>query len=185
MPSALPVAVRQQIIDLKSKGSTLQSIAQQRELSYSTVRQVWKRYKAEGSKGLVPHYHKCGPSPGSKCTALVYRAALWLKRGHPHWGAALICLILQERYEQMSVPSERSVQRWFKAQKLYKPASHFAAVQSPTSALSAHQVHEVWQIDAKEKLCLASGQKVSYLSVVDEKSGCLLKAVVFPLLSSQ
>src|SRR5437868_5043732 len=129
MLGALPLAVRQQIIDLKSKGSTLQSIAQEQHLSYSTVRQVWKRYKAEGTKGLVPHYHKCGPLPGPKCAALIYRSALWLKRGHPDWGAALICLILQDRYEHMTVPSERSLQRWFKAQKLYKPKSCFTAVQ--------------------------------------------------------
>ena len=185
MPDALPIAIRQQIIELKCKGCTLQSIAQEWHLSYSTVCQVWQRYKAAGSSGLAPHYDKCGPARGPKCAVLIYRAALWLKRGHPDWGAALIRLTLQDRYKNMAVPSERCLQRWFKAQKLYKPKSCFTAVQSPTAASPAQQVHDVWQIDAKEKLCLGSGQRASYLSVVDEKSGCLLKAVVFPLLPHQ
>ena len=185
MPTALPVAVRQQIIELKSKGCTLQSIAQQQHLSYATLCHVWQRYKTTGSSGLAPHYDKCGPAPGPKCAALIYRAALWLKRGHQDWGAALIQLTLQDRYKNMAVPSERCLQRWFKAQKLYKSKSCFTVVQSPTAASPAQQVHDVWQIDAKEKLCLGSGQRASYLSVVDEKSGCLLKAVVFPLLPHQ
>lgn len=32
-------------------------------------------------------------------------------------------------------------------------------------------VHDTCQMDAKEKLALSSGQKVCYLSAVDEKSG--------------
>ena len=111
MPTALPVAVRQQIIELKSKGCTLQSIAQQQHLSYATLCHVWQRYKATGSSGLAPHYDKCGPARGPKCAALIYRAALWLKRGHQDWGAALIQLTLQDRYKNMAVPSERCLQR--------------------------------------------------------------------------
>jgi Helix-turn-helix domain len=180
MPSALSLAVRQQVIELKTKGRSLQSIAKEQQLSYSTLQRLWKRYKAAGSDGLSPHYGRCGPAAGCRCTPLIYRAALWLKSCHPDWGAALIRVILQDRYQDMTVPAERTLQQWFRTKKLYKSESRFPAVQS-----IAQQPHDVWQIDAKEKLCLLSGQKASYLSVVDEKSGCLLKAAVFPPLSHQ
>lgn len=180
MPCALPLVVRQQIIELKIKGSSLQSIAKEQQLGYATLLRLWKRYKAEGISGLTPHYNNCGPAAGPRCVPLIYRAAVWLKRCHPDWGAALIGVILKDRYKDMTVPAARTLQHWFRTRKLYKPKSRFPAIQS-----IAQQTHEVWQIDAKEKLCLGSGQKASYLSVVDEKSGCLLKAVVFPPLPHQ
>jgi hypothetical protein len=183
MPCALPLAVRQQIIELKTKGSSLQSIAKERQLGYATLRRLWQRYKAAGTSGLTPRYDSCGPAPGFRCTPLIYRAAVWLKRRHPHWGAALIREILKERYQDLAVPADRTLQHWFKTKKLYKLKSRFPVLQTP--APWATQVHEVWQIDAKEKLKLLSGQKASYLSVVDEHSGALLRAVVFPPLSHQ
>jgi hypothetical protein len=180
MPSALPLIVRQQIIELKTKGSSLRSIAKDQHLCYATLLRLWRRYKAEGTPGLTPHYSNCGPALGPRCAPLIYRAAVWLKRCHPDWGAAFIRVILQDCYKELTVPAERTLQQWFSNKKLYKPKSSFPLVHS-----IAKQAHDVWQIDAKEKLCLAGGQKASYLSVVDEKSGCLLKAAVFPPLPHQ
>ena len=177
MPSALPQWIRLEIIEQKSKGMTLLDIAEQKHLSYSTVRNIYKRYLTEGVQGLTPHYYNCH-RPGPKRDHLIYRAALWLKRLHQDWGAALIRLKLQQRYDQLYVPAERTLQRWFKSQGICKAKSVFPVQQSTW----ASQVHDVWQIDAKEKLHLASGEKACYLSIVDEKSGCLLKAFVFPPL---
>jgi hypothetical protein len=182
MPCALSLVVRQQIIDLKAKGNSLQSIAKEQHLGYATLLRLWKRYKAEGTVGLTPHYNNCGPAAGPRCAPVIYRAAVWLKRCHPDWGAALIRVILKDRYKDLMISSERTLQQWFRTKQLYKLRSRFPVLPLP---VPAHQVHDVWQIDAKEKLQLGSGQKTSYLSVVDEKSGCLLKAAVFPPLSHQ
>jgi hypothetical protein len=95
-------------------------------------------------------------------------------------GSSFEQVILKDRYKDMTVAAERTLQQWFRARKLYKPESSFPVVQS-----IAQQAHDLWQIDAKEKLCLLSGQQASYLSVVDQKSGCLLKAAVFPQLPHQ
>src|SRR3954471_14752713 len=156
MPGALPMDVRQHIIELKDKGNSLQSIVNELHLCYATVQRLCKRYKAEGSGGLPPLYNKCGPSGAkvSRFAPLIYRATLWLKRCHPEWGAAMIRVSVQLRYKDMAVPSERTLQRWFKTQHLYKPKSRFPALPLPAPA---HQVHDVWQIDAKEKLQLGSG----------------------------
>src|SRR4051812_33520950 len=184
MPGALPMDVRQHIIELKNKGNRLQTIVNELHLCYATVQRLWKRYKAEGPGGLTPHYNRCGPSTAGtpRWAALIYRESLWLKRCHPDWGAALIRVSMQDRYKDQAVPSERTLQRWFKAKLLYKLKSRFPVLPSPAPA---HQVHDVWQIDAKEKLQLGAGQKASYLTVVDEHSGALLKAEVFPPLPHQ
>ena len=183
MPGALPMDIRQRIIELKNKGNSLQSIVNELHLCYATAERLWKRYKAEGTSGLTPHYNQCGPPAGiPRCAPLICRASLWLKRCHPDWGAALIRVSVQDRYRDKAVPSERTLQRWFKAKQLYKLKSRFPVLPSPAPA---RQVHEVWQIDAKEKFHLGSGQKASYLSVVDEYSGALLKAEVFPPLPYQ
>jgi transposase len=180
MPSALLPCIRQQIVEQKSRGLSLLDIAEQNHLSYSTVRNIYKRYKTQGIQGLKPLYNHCH-RPGPKPDALHYRAAVWLKRRHSDWGAAFIIVKLQQRYTDMALPTERTLQRWFKAQGLSKTKSCFAL--APPAW--ANEVHEVWQIDAKEQLQLTSGEKACYLSIVDEKSGCLLKAAVFPPVQYQ
>ena len=41
------------------------------------------------------------------------------------------------------------------------------------------KVHECWQIDAKENLCLLDGSKACYLTMVDKKSGAVLATPCF------
>src|SRR4051812_2980304 len=184
MGGALPMHIRSLIIEQYNQGNiTLLDIAKQQGLSYSTVRNIWKRYKAAGAGGLMPSYAHCGPIQ-PKTEALIYRGALWLKRHHPGWGAGLIRTLMQQRYQHNTIPSERSLQRWFKARHLCQPKSIFP----PPVLKTAEQpiaVHDVWQIDAKERLHLGSGEKACYLTIVDQQSGCLLKAVIFPLSEHQ
>lgn len=182
MPVPLSMCVREQIIEQKNKGVSLRDIALHQHLSYCTVRNICKRYKTYGIQGLAADYKNCGRSAASSSDELTYRAALWLKRLHPGWGAAFISLQLRQRYGQHAMlSSERTLQRWFKAKGLTKTKSQLCCSQP----LWAKQEHEVWQIDAKEKLRLASGDKACYLTIVDEKSGCLLKTAVFPPLAYQ
>lgn len=177
MPVALTDAIRRHIAEQITKGCSLVEIAVNNNLSYCTVRKISKRFKQEGIQGLTPRYNHCGRT-ASKGDRFFYRATGWLKRLHPDWGAALIRLIMQERYTDVVLPAERTLQRWFKAQGLHRIKSRLAL-----PALTwAQQVHDVWQIDAKEQFHLACTQKACYLTIVDEKSGCLLKASVFPPL---
>jgi hypothetical protein len=184
MGGALPMHIRSLIIEALSKGdTTLLALSRQQGLSYSTVRKLWQRYKAEGAAGIKPHYERCGPHQ-PKTEALIYRCALWLKRHHPGWGAALIRVIVQDRYGSTvaSLPSVRTLQCWFKVEHLYAPKGLLSAAEP---ARVAAGVHDRWQVDAKEKLRLPGGQQACYLTVVDEHSGSLLKAFVFPLYAYQ
>jgi transposase len=172
--------MRRLIIEQKSEGKTLAAISECYHLSYTTVCRVYRRYKEEGASGLLPHYNRCGHHPFSPHRALLRRAALWLKRLHPLWGAAFIRLQLQKRY-RCKLPCERTLQRWFQNTGLQprKPRTLFP------HSMPARAVHDVWQIDAKEKLRLRTATKVCYLSVVDQKSGSLLGSFVFPPLPHQ
>lgn len=173
MPAALPLGIRQQIVEEKLQGKTLRLITQEKKLSYSTVCNIWRLHKKGGS--LIAKYGHCGPKE-PKYTGLLHRASIWLKRLHPQWGAAFISLKLQERYPTLPLATARTMQRWFKKAGLGKVRSKI-----PKGDVGwAKQVHETWQIDAKEQFKLQDGQPSCYLTMVDEKSGSLLAAKVFP-----
>jgi Homeodomain-like domain len=180
MPVALSLTLRQLIVSEKKKGKTLVQISDHYHLSYTTVCRVYGRFKAQGKQGLLTCYGNCGARQPCWQQALMRRAAVWLKRLHPLWGAALIRVLLQQRYNQR-IASERTLQRWFlqagvKVGKTHLPLQREAPVK---------RVHDLWQMDAKEKLHLCDGTRICYLTVVDKKSGSLLDCFVFPPLSYQ
>jgi hypothetical protein len=168
--------MRQQVAAGWRKGQTRIAIAEQFHLSYNTVCRICQRVSTQGPSALSPHYFNCGRRAAQGFQPLVYRAALWLKRLHPGWGAAFIVLKLKEHYKRKKIPSDRTLQRWFHRAGLYKARSRFPEHYDQW----ALKAQDTWQVDAKEKLRLKDGKKVCYLSVVDEQSGSLLKAVVFP-----
>jgi transposase len=179
MGRALSLPLRSQIVAQKQEGKTLVAIASELQLSYATVGTIYRRFKEKGVEGLAACYQRCG-RVATKSEDFMRRTSVWLRRLHRSWGAAFICLLLQQRYKEHKVPCERTLQRWFKAAGLARLKSRLAVGPSTRAA----QVHDVWQVDAKEKLQLTSGGKACYLTMVDEHSGALLKAWVFPPLSA-
>lgn len=172
--------MRQQIVQLRQTGLTISQIAEQIGLSYWTVRRLLRRLRDRGESGLAADYSCCGQRSKIRSNALTKRAACWLRRIHPEWGAPLIHLKLVQRYGSEQVASIRQLQRWFRQQGLSRPRSKTKDQQDAPS--KAKQVHQCWQVDAKERLRLANGQACSYLSIVDEHSGAGLAAVLFSIL---
>lgn len=180
MPVAVSLTMRQLIVREKAKGRSLAFISETYRLSYSTVCRIYQRYQREGEPGLVARFSNCGVKKLSVRQRLFKRAALWLKRLHPKWGAGFIKVQLERRYHKR-LPCSRTLQRWFKKAGLVANTTRFASGQAPF----ANKPHDLWQVDAKEKLRLKSGKKLCYLTFVDQRSGSLLKAVVFPPLPLQ
>ena len=180
MPVALTNAMRQRIILEKEKGKSLISISQKHQLSYSTVCRIYQRYQREGEAGLQPRYANCGQRSPTTHQALIQRAALWLKRLHRGWGAGFILLQVEKRYGG-KLPCERTLQRWFKHQGL----DALKTTLPTPDRQGAQRAHDIWQIDAKEKIQLSNGERLCYLSVADQRSGGLLNAFVFPPLPYQ
>jgi len=176
MPSAITVPIRERIIERRQQGETIAKIADTLGLSYWSVRTLVRRYRDRGSSGLVPDYDKCGRTH-IRSSQKVYRSALWLKRRHPNWGAGLILVLLKERWKTVKMPSERTLQRWFKRNGMgNKPKSRLPTGQRE----SARFVHEVWQLDATSHQRLADGSVASWITLVEEVSGAHLFSQVFP-----
>lgn len=179
MGKATDMASRQGIIRLKSEGKTLFAISQALLLPYPTVRNLWQHYRSNPENGLSTNYANCGKHPKTR-QDLIYRAALWLKYLHPQWGTPKIHLALCERYGRENVEHIRTLQRWYRDANLIKPRQQMAE----PSIGNSKAVHNIWQVDAKERLTLLDGQQACYLTIVDEKSGGALEAPVFPLCSN-
>lgn len=172
---ALCISKRRQIVEEKESGKSLQEISIDLQVSYSTVKRIWQRYRKEGEKGLISKYANCGPKRPKYYR--LYRFSIALKRKYPHWGAPYIQTILAKRYPKLSMPSIRTMQLWFKKHRLSRPPVKRPAA---TEASVVESEHDCWQIDAKENIILPDGSKNCYLTTVDVRSGIALEVPVFP-----
>jgi len=175
---ALAIHIREQIIEEKESGKTLISISQDKNLSYETVKRIWRLYKKEGIEGLKPKYSNCGPKQPKFYK--MYRISVFLKRKyseHSEWGAPFIRCILSKRFPDEDIPTDRTMQNWFKKHGLNKPRTSRPVVTKEEKRVD--KVHDCWQIDAKENLVLEEEGKASYLTTVDVKSGIALEAPIF------
>jgi hypothetical protein len=120
MPRAIPVPIRRDIVERHQAGQTLCSVARGLGMPYNTVRRRWRRYRRQGEAGLIPDYQRRGRPRASRLDRM-YRAACWLKRHHPTWGARLIHDLLRQRWPDRTVPSPRSLQCRFRAARLNRP----------------------------------------------------------------
>jgi len=175
MPAALSMRERQTIIEMREQGHSFRKIAEALHRDDETVRKIYHRYQQVGQ--LEPSYDKCRQQ-AIRSSEAVYERTIELKQAHPKWGAGLIWVELAEDFAEEDLPSERTLQRWFRK----------AGVQAPPPerrprpfATRGKRAHEVWAIDAKEQVELADGSYVSWLTVTDEGSGAVLGAFLFPL----
>jgi hypothetical protein len=176
MPRPTPVPVRQAIWRRSQDGQDVPTIAAALGLPSRTVRQLVRCFRRQVQAAVAPDYGRCGAAT-PKCPEAVVQAAVALRREHPSWGAGLIRVMLRHRLPDGTPPAERTLQRWFVRAGL-APAP---AGRRPTLVpRRAERPHEVWQMDAAEKVLLGTGQRVSWLRVADECSGAVLWTAVFP-----
>lgn len=173
MPKPIPVAVRQQIVERHQMGERLAQISPELEVPYESARNVWRVYRQEGR--IAPNYAACGRQV--QASRWVYRAALFLKRRHPTWGAPLIRQIIGDQWSTEALPHAGSLQRWFRQAGLNPPQ---AAVVGEARRGRGRAAHPVWEMDSREGMILSNGEKVSWLVVSDEASGAVLSGEVFP-----
>lgn len=175
MPAPLAIEIRREIVKRHQEGETLKAVSEEMMLSYETVRKIWRHWRKFGK--LSANYEQA-KKRGTRRYTHVYEEAVEMKRCHPRWGAHLILLKLEEVYEEL--PSVRTLQRWFRQAGVSR---------SPKSSRirseyvkRGQEVHEVWAVDAKERMQLADGSSACWLVVTDEASGAILRAESFPPL---
>jgi hypothetical protein len=173
MPSSTPVAIRRAILRGAKHGTPVAVLAGRFRLPERTVRHLIHRLTDQDD--LTPAYQRCGRSAAA--LSPIVEETLRLRQAHPSWGGGLIRVLLQEQHPQAQIPCTRTLQRWLRrcGEATAPPGRR------PTSASPrARQPHECWQVDAAEQKRLKSGPLISWLRVVDECSGAVLKTVVFP-----
>jgi hypothetical protein len=176
MAAPVPLPLRRALWQRLQQGQSPAAIAQALQLAPRTVRHLLHRLRQHGADALAPSYHR-SDHPHDPTTQTLYEQTLAWRRDHPNWGAGLLRVLLQRDYPKATVPCERTLQRWLALAGL-GPAP--TGRRPASSALRADRPHQVWQIDAAEKVRLRCGQQVSWLRIVDECSGAVLLTVVFP-----
>lgn len=175
MPAALRLEIRHEIVERRQRGESFRAIAETMQLAYDTVRGIWQHWQRHGT--LQPNYGACS-HPGPRKKRAVYEAAIAMKSTHRRWGAQVIRLKLQEQFEEDDLPSVRTLQVWFRQAGVNRGAR---ATRTKTPTVTRGQaVHEVWAVDAKERIKLGDGSRASWLTITDEASGAILHAEVFP-----
>lgn len=177
MGRAVELAVRRLIVERHERGEAFGQIAQQLGLSYWTVRSIYRSWHKQGNQALQTHYERCGRPAKRRLDSHMWRSALALRRHHSHWGAGVIRVMLSRRWPDHPLPSRRTLGRWLAAANLIPKKSR---VPKGPSRDRAREVHETWQIDAKEEMAMADRSWASWLAISDEHSGAALAAEVFP-----
>src|SRR5262245_45151763 len=176
MPRPIPIAIRHQILELRAQGLTLERIASRLLIPFSSVARLCRRHRDDPARPLAPDYSRCGRRRAAATEAL-YGAACALKRDHPTWGAGLIRVRLGELHPGQALPSVRSLHQAFRRAGVNRPRPPRP---STPAAPRATAPHEVWEVDAKERIRLADGRCVSWLAFIDEASGALLATPLSP-----
>lgn len=175
MPTAIPAPIRHRIWHSARAGQKPVAIAQALRISVRTVRHLLRNLEEHGRGALENQYGQCGRPATSQPPPLT-QEALDLRAAHPSWGAGLIRVYLRRRHPAETLPSTRTLQRWFRRTCLPEaPAGRRPAAQ----AERARFPHEVWQIDAADQVRMRTGQ-CCWLRCVDECSGAFLRTIVFP-----
>jgi len=175
MPQAIPVPMRQQIWSRFQKGQHAAAIAAALQLCPRTVQHLLQRFQQRGQTALQPSYH--APDRPARVAEHLVSEAVALHQEHPTWGAGFLRVRLQLRHPVLTIPSERTLQRWFRRSRMPVAPPGRKPVQERHAAC---RPHEVWQMDASERIPLATGQRISWLRCVDEFTGAVLGTQVFP-----
>ena len=181
MGQATEAAVRQKIVLDWQTGMSYAALARQYGMSYNTIRSVCRRYQNLGSSGLLPNYGRCGRKVEAQHDK-VFRLIRLLKHLHPQWGVPYLVQRIEEKYPNLPLQSIRHYQRRLAIHGQHLPAT---ILPKEPAVDRARQVHEVWEIDAKERIDLGEEHKACYLNITDEKSGAILRAQGFPPLADQ
>jgi transposase-like protein len=171
--AGLTQAEQLQIMRRKQAGASLADLAQALDCSRETVRKWWRRQRdgqAAGPRGR--------PRQGilSSYPAELVAQAVAFKQSHPHWGPANVKLELRhaERFRAVRLPSDARLTALFGARcpQAVQRRRQQAYPNQPVAV--AHQPHQRWQLDGKERVDLPGIGRVTILSLRDPVGALML-----------
>ena len=172
-PPPTPQPLRQRLWLLAEQGLSALALAASLALPPRTVYRLLALFR-QARGPTPPRYDRCGRPPDAAFAACRAQVLAW-RRDHPAWGAGRLLAQLRQADPGQPLPSVRTLRRWLAEDA---PAPRPPRRQA-TAAPRATRPHQIWQMDASEQKSLRSGQKVSWLRLVDEASGAVLFSRVF------
>lgn len=163
---------RIKIIEGRKSGKTFDQIAEQYGFSVSGVKKIWRQFQLLGEPGLQPQYSHSGRPP---VFAEQIKELIALQKTGQQ-GGPFIRSVLEDKYPELKIPHERTMQRWWQSQGINRPKGR----RKKNNSNWSNEVHHTWQIDGKEQISLGNGQEVSWMNIADEASSSNLLARVFP-----
>lgn len=182
MATVIGLAQRESVLSLFDQGLSMLSISAQSAVSYNSVKRLINSYKKEGASSLIPKYGNCRPKRSYE-SERSYRLVRLCKHYHPQWGVEYILMRLKAQYPDLKLCVGRVYERRLQTDqaRTYVSYAKNPPLQYSYRIEAARLPHDTWQIDGKEQLRTLDGQAACYLTVSDEKTGCLLAANVFSL----
>src|SRR5882724_8808673 len=110
MPRALPLPLRQLVIQRCQDGHDPATVAADLGLKPDTVRRLVRRLRVAGPEAIAPWYPRCGHGQPT-ADPLLIAAAVDLRRQHPDWGAGFLRVRLLEMFSEPTPPCVRTLQR--------------------------------------------------------------------------
>ena len=170
MSKPISYVERIQIVRLRKKGKTYQSISDCVGCSVRSVQRLWKRYQDFGEAGLKTNYHQSGRKAE-------YDASTWERVDaiqDADQGAPYIRSVLLEKFPEMKVPHERTIQRKWASKGQNRPRG-----KPKRKSTWIDQPGHTYQIDGKDQMSLKTGQQISWMKVADEASSTDLSTQLF------
>jgi transposase len=178
MGQAKDITLRLKVIAGRQQGATYEALATEHCLNLSTVYAWCLRWASSAEQGLVPHYKRCGRQvdPDSRKGFRLVRLTAHL---HKEWGIPYIVSRIKLKYPDLPLQSVRHYQRLIRRDKKDEVSTVKMPRESPVDR--AREPHDVWQIDAKERIALKSDEakEACYLNITDEKTSAVLHAKAF------
>jgi hypothetical protein len=172
---SLSAREKELIMTRKAAGDSLAQIAAALGIPFGTVRKWWRIGRDGGPAALQR------TRPGRRPTGLlsqfspdVAATALALKHAHPGWGAARVCVALQQTaaLAGMRLPKRSQLAYFLHASCPAPPP--LPRPPAPAPPPRPHALHVCWQLDCQEGVHLADGTIASICTLREPVGGAIL-----------
>jgi hypothetical protein len=166
----------------KQKGQTLAELAAEVDCSPECARKWWRVGRDHGLEGLcAPRRGRGKTGPLSHFDARVADASLRLKRMHPRWGADRLLVDLKNDPDLtgLALPGGSCLAAFF---KVYCPecvATRQPRPPRPSRPPDVTGVHEMWQLDSQEDICLRDGEIATICNIRDPVGAAMIMSRAF------
>jgi len=187
MVRVLTLAEKERIFTGKLEGRRLRELAVEIGCSVDCVRKWWRKGREGGLASLrMPRRGRGKSGCLSRFDPLVAEKALEHKRSHARWGANRVLIELRHEPELagLQLPCRSSLAAFFQERCPECVAVRHSWKEQINPLPKPRAVHEIWQLDCQEKVCLTNGEIATICSVRDPVGAAMIASQVFSVKSA-